>query len=74
MSEIIGENTKEIVLMHLSEEANTPELALSTYNEILTKKLGNISKIRIIAAKQREMVTGGEKVSLWRLKSLQLVK
>ena len=64
MSEIIGENTKEIVLMHLSEEANTPELALSTYNEILTKKIGDISKIRIIAAKQREMVTGGEKVSL----------
>ena len=64
MSEIIGENTKEIVLMHLSEEANTPELALSTYNEILTKKLGDISKIHIIAAKQREMVTGGEKVSL----------
>ena len=31
MSEIIGENTKEIVLMHLSEEANTPELALNTF-------------------------------------------
>lgn len=64
MSEIIGANTKEIILMHLSEEANTPELALSTYNEILTKKLGDVSKIRIIAAKQREMVTGGEKVLL----------
>ena len=32
--EIIGDNTKEIVLAHLSEEANTPELALAAYKKV----------------------------------------
>ena len=31
---IIGENTKEITLAHLSEEANTPETALEAYDKI----------------------------------------
>ena len=30
--EIIGDNTKEVILAHLSEEANTPETALAAYS------------------------------------------
>ena len=32
---IIGPNTKEVVLAHISEEANTPEMALEAYRKIL---------------------------------------
>ncbi|MCH5171417.1 MAG: MBL fold metallo-hydrolase [Erysipelotrichales bacterium] len=60
MSEIIGDNTKELVLMHLSEEANTHELALSTYKELLSSRYGNISGIKISAAYQRESISGGK--------------
>lgn len=35
--ELIGPRTKEIVLAHLSEEANTPEVALATVSEIFKK-------------------------------------
>lgn len=67
ISEVIGDKTKEIVLMHLSEEANTPELALTTYKNILIKRYGDISKINIKAANQRIMVVGGnDKVLLWK--------
>ena len=51
-SKIIGENTKEIILAHLSEECNTPELALSAYK--------NISKRNILVrcASQNEILKG----------------
>lgn len=51
-SKIIGENTKEIILAHLSEECNTPELALSAYK--------NISKRNILVrcASQHEILKG----------------
>lgn len=45
LSKFIGENTKYIVLAHLSEENNTDELALKTLNEVLdeqTKQTKNI--------------------------------
>ena len=34
MTKVLGENTREIVLAHLSEEANTHELAYNTYMNI----------------------------------------
>lgn len=59
MSELIGEKTKEIVLAHLSEEANTDETALKAYNRILKKRFVNINKIRIYCAKQWSTTQGG---------------
>ncbi|NCA97021.1 MAG: MBL fold metallo-hydrolase [Bacteroidia bacterium] len=59
MSELIGEKTKEIVLAHISEEANTDETALKTYNRILKKHFVNMNKIRIYCAKQWSMTEGG---------------
>lgn len=60
ISEILGENTKELVLMHLSEEANTHELALNTYKEVLNSRYGDIRNIRLVAAYQRESLSGGK--------------
>lgn len=59
MSEVIGEETKEIILAHLSEEANNPEVAISTYERILRKKSINLNNIRLQYAKQWSMTKGG---------------
>jgi phosphoribosyl 1,2-cyclic phosphodiesterase len=61
MSELIGPHTKQIYLAHLSEECNTPELALETYQKTFQKKRIDASHIEIIPAKQWESVSGGEK-------------
>ena len=52
LSKIIGDNTKKIMLMHLSKENNTPEVALNTINEIFEEY--NIEFDNISCAKQRE--------------------
>ena len=56
---IIGDKTKEIVLAHLSEEANTPEVALEAYQKIFKHFGVNIQKYKIRTAWQRESLTGG---------------
>ncbi len=53
LSKLVGDNTKKIVLAHLSEENNTPEIALNTVNKIL--KDSNIKK-EVITASQYETV------------------
>ena len=53
LSKIVGENTKKIVLAHLSEENNTPKIALDTVNRIL--KDSDIKK-EVITASQYEPV------------------
>ena len=35
LSKLVGDNTKKIVLANLSEENNTPEIALNNVNKIL---------------------------------------
>lgn len=61
MFEIIGEKTKEIILAHLSEEANTPELALKAYQKKFMKKHIPLDKINIVCANQHCIVNGGDK-------------
>ena len=58
-TEIIGEDTKEIVLAHLSEEANTPELALSAYNKIFDYARININRFKVRCANQHIPLIGG---------------
>lgn len=53
LSRLIGNNTKYVVLAHLSEQNNTEELALDTLNETLKRK--NISFSNITVARQNEM-------------------
>lgn len=57
---IIGEHTKEIVLAHLSEEANTPETALEAYQKIFNHFGVSIDKYKIRCANQWVSLTGGD--------------
>ena len=54
IARLIGNQTKEIVLAHLSREANTPELALETYRRMISD-----DHIDIKVASQIEVVGGG---------------
>ena len=58
-SEIIGDKTKEIILAHLSEEANTPEVALTSYRNVFNYKGLDFDKYNIRCAKQYESLLGG---------------
>lgn len=53
LSKLIGDNTKYIVLAHLSEQNNTEELALTCLIETL--KCKNLSAPKILIAKQDEI-------------------
>ena len=52
LSKFIGNDTKGVVLIHLSEENNDEELALSTLKKTLKKSDKSIEKL--IIAKQKE--------------------
>ena len=54
LKELIGSDTKKIILAHLSEINNTKEIALKTVNEILN------TDIYIDAASQNETLDIGE--------------
>lgn len=60
LSEIISSRTKEIVLAHLSLEANTPELALKAFYKIMAKRGVNVENINVRTASQNEMLSGGD--------------
>ena len=57
LKEIIGENTKKIVLAHLSETNNEPNIALETIKSIVPIVENNIS---LLVAKQDESIDVGE--------------
>ena len=57
--ELIGPKTKEIYLAHLSEEANTPELALAAYLKIFKHFNVNINKYDVKCANQWISTLGG---------------
>ena len=54
LNSVVTVNTKEIVLAHLSEEANTIELA----EQVVAKRLED-RRVRVRAAKQFEVLEGG---------------
>lgn len=58
MSEVIGEKTKEIVLAHLSQEANTAQKALETFENIFKEQ--NVCFKNIKVASQVDVVSGGK--------------
>ena len=57
---IAGEHTKEIVLAHLSEEANTPETALEAYDKIFKHFGVSMDKYKVRCANQWTSLTGGD--------------
>ena len=60
LTKIIGDKTKQIVLMHLSHHNNTEELALNTIYEIFNEYNVNFDNIK--CAKQREK---SEEIIIW---------
>ena len=52
LSEFIGDKTKEIILIHLSEENNKPELALKTLLDTLEKKGVRVPSVLIADQKE----------------------
>lgn len=53
LSHFIGENTKHIILAHLSENNNCPELAFDTLNDMLHSKGKSFSHIAIATQHER---------------------
>ena len=58
--EIIGDKTKEVILAHLSEEANTPECALSAYTKVFKYAHKDINKYHVRCANQHIPLIGGD--------------
>ena len=61
MCKCIGNKTKEIVLAHLSEEANDPCVALDTYAKVFKDANISTDNINIYCANQHHSVEGGRK-------------
>lgn len=61
MCEVIGDHTKEIILAHLSQEANTPQIALETYYSIFDDLGIDFDKNNIKVASQVNVVSGGKR-------------
>lgn len=58
---IIGDKTKEIVLAHISEEANTPEVAIEAWKKIFAHFGKRFDKYNIRVANQWTSLSGGHK-------------
>ena len=58
---MISNKTKEIVLAHISEEANTIEQAIYVLNETLRRKAIDTSQVKIHGALQYGIYQGGIK-------------
>jgi len=53
LSQIVTGNTKHVILAHLSDEANTPEMALDAFHDGFQKRGLNDSAIDVQCAKQK---------------------
>lgn len=60
MSKLIGPRTKQIILAHLSEEANNPKVALKTYKEIFKNANIFLVNLDLRCANQHHIVKGGK--------------
>jgi len=56
---IIGPDTKEVILAHLSEEANTPEVAVEAYKRIFEHFKKDMSSFDLKTAHQHHSTMGG---------------
>ena len=64
LTQCVGEKTKEIVLAHLSEEANTAEKALEAYKKVFLQQHVSLDKILLRAASQHLVLSGGEEIKV----------
>lgn len=61
MTKLVGPKTKQIILAHLSEEANDPNVALNTYKKIFNDAKISLDNIELMCANQHHIVKGGKK-------------
>lgn len=61
LSEVIGENTKEIVLAHISQEGNTRQMAYDTMKQTLQRHGVFRDDIRLFPAEQFGIYKGGKR-------------
>ncbi len=59
MCELVGDKTKEIILAHISEESNTPSVAIKAFEKKFKKFHISLDQIKIKCASQHEVVHGG---------------
>lgn len=71
MCKCIGPKTKQIILAHLSEEANDPCLAVETYKKVFKDAKISLKDIDVVCAHQHHLVEGGSK---WITKNLVIIK
>lgn len=57
--EVIGDKTEEIILAHLSEEANTPEVAIDAYRKVFKYAHKDVEDYHLRCANQYEPTMGG---------------
>lgn len=57
---VLGDKTKDIILAHLSQEANTPELAMDCYCKVFEYYQLDIQQYNVKVASQITIVSGGE--------------
>ena len=60
LSELVTDNTKNIVLAHLSDEANTPTLAMEALMDAFAHKGISLKDINVCAAEQKAVVSFGK--------------
>ena len=58
---LIGEKTKEIMFIHLSDVANTKDVCINTFNNIATKRNKDITKLTISCAERYSISKGGKR-------------
>ncbi len=61
LSTFITSDTKEVVLAHLSEECNTPEIALSTYEKVMMEQLAYLPDVEVKVASAHDSTKGGQR-------------
>lgn len=60
LTKVVGDKTKEIILAHLSEEANCPEVCLKTHKRVFKDAKISLKNIKLVCANQHYMVVGGK--------------
>lgn len=58
LCDLIGPNTRKIMLAHLSEEANRPELAIEVFKKIAASRQVDITNIEVKAASRLAVTIG----------------
>lgn len=62
LSNLVTDNTKEVVLAHLSDECNTEEKAIETYEMVMQSQLGFLPDALLRCASDKHETKGGSKL------------